>query len=163
MSDDARHGEYVIHPTPYHLNGTGPWTQWLQIARAEPGGGWRVQLFNGAATFAPPRSRPASSSGATSSTGRCRTARCGSNGIARPGGGNPRPHNPRRASGTEPRWSTRPGRRWRRAAAQVVGVPRVPRGTACARGGSCATCGPRKHLLPPARCGTRLGGGAPGK
>jgi hypothetical protein len=51
MSDDARHGEYVIHPTPHHLNGTGPWTQWLQIARAEPGGGWRVQLFNGAATF----------------------------------------------------------------------------------------------------------------
>src|SRR6266702_2329559 len=46
-----RHGAYLIEPTPHHLNGVGPWTQWLQIARAEPGGGWRVQLFNDAATF----------------------------------------------------------------------------------------------------------------
>jgi hypothetical protein len=33
------------------LNGTGPWTQWLRIARADPSGDLRVQLFNGAATF----------------------------------------------------------------------------------------------------------------
>lgn len=45
------YGAYLIEPTPHPLNGAGPWTQWLQIARAEPGGGWRVQLFNGPATF----------------------------------------------------------------------------------------------------------------
>jgi hypothetical protein len=50
-TDQVAHGDYLIEPTPHHLNGTGPWTQWLQIARAEPGGGARVQLFNGAATF----------------------------------------------------------------------------------------------------------------
>jgi len=46
-----RHGAYLIEPTPHHLNGTGPWTQWLRIARAYPGGDVRVQLFNGPATF----------------------------------------------------------------------------------------------------------------
>jgi len=51
MSDDVRHGEYMIKPTPHHLNGVGPWTQWLQVARADPGGDVRVQLFNGPATF----------------------------------------------------------------------------------------------------------------
>jgi hypothetical protein len=51
MSDDARQSDYLIEPTPHHLNGTGPWTQWPQIARADPGGDVRVQLFNGAATF----------------------------------------------------------------------------------------------------------------
>jgi hypothetical protein len=45
------HGPYRIEPTPHHLNGAGPRTQWLQIARADPGGRTRVQLFNGAATF----------------------------------------------------------------------------------------------------------------
>jgi len=34
-----------------NLNGAEPWTQWLQIARTDPGGATRVQLFNGAATF----------------------------------------------------------------------------------------------------------------
>ena len=50
MSDPLRHGTYLIQPTPHRLNGTGPWTQWLQIARAELGG-TRVQLFNGPSTF----------------------------------------------------------------------------------------------------------------
>lgn len=50
-TEHVAYGAYLIEPTPHHLNGTGPWTQWLQIARAEPGGGWRVQLFNGLATF----------------------------------------------------------------------------------------------------------------
>ncbi len=50
-SEKVPHGPYSIEPTPHHLNGTGPWTQWLQIARPEPGGDVRVQLFNGAATF----------------------------------------------------------------------------------------------------------------
>jgi hypothetical protein len=45
------YGAYVIEPTPHHLNGVGPWTQWLQIARTDPGGATRVQLFNGPATF----------------------------------------------------------------------------------------------------------------
>jgi len=64
-----RHGAYLIEPTPHHLNGVGPWTQWLQIARAEPGGGWRVQLFNDAATFPTHAAvvAPASNWGATSS------------------------------------------------------------------------------------------------
>jgi hypothetical protein len=51
MTDEVRHGAYLIEPTPHHLNGVGPWTQWLQIARTDPGGGTRVQLFNGPATF----------------------------------------------------------------------------------------------------------------
>ncbi len=50
-AEQVAHGAYLIEPTPHHLNGTGPWTQWLQIARADPGGGARVQLFNGPATF----------------------------------------------------------------------------------------------------------------
>jgi hypothetical protein len=50
-TEQVAHGAYLIEPTPHHLNGTGPLTQWLQIARPEPGGGWRVQLFNGEATF----------------------------------------------------------------------------------------------------------------
>lgn len=49
-TEQVTHGDYLIEPTPYHLNGAGPWTQWLQIARAVDGG-TRVQLFNGPATF----------------------------------------------------------------------------------------------------------------
>jgi len=50
-SKQVAHGAYLIEPTPHHLNGSGPWTQWLQIARTDPGGGTRVQLFNDPATF----------------------------------------------------------------------------------------------------------------
>jgi len=49
--EQVPHGAYVIQPTPHHLNGSGPWRQWLQIARTDPGGATRVQLFNGVATF----------------------------------------------------------------------------------------------------------------
>ena len=48
--EQVAHGAYLIEPTPHCLNGSGPWTQWLQIARAVDGG-TRVQLFNGPATF----------------------------------------------------------------------------------------------------------------
>jgi hypothetical protein len=51
MSDDIRHGEYMIHPTPRQPNGAGPWLAELQVARTDTGGGTRVQLFNGPATF----------------------------------------------------------------------------------------------------------------
>jgi hypothetical protein len=44
-TEQVAHGAYLIEPTPHDLNGTGPWTQWLQIARADPGGDVRVQLF----------------------------------------------------------------------------------------------------------------------
>ena len=50
-TEPVAHGAYLIEPTPHDLNGVGPWTQWLQISRAEPGGGWRVQLFNGPGMF----------------------------------------------------------------------------------------------------------------
>jgi hypothetical protein len=50
-TEQVPHGAYRIEPTPHHLNGAGPWTQGLRIARAEPGGDMRVQLFNGPATF----------------------------------------------------------------------------------------------------------------
>jgi hypothetical protein len=50
-TEQVAHRDYLIKPTPHQLNGAGPWTRWLQIARAYPGGDVRVQLFNGAATF----------------------------------------------------------------------------------------------------------------
>jgi len=50
-TEQVTHGAYLIEPTPHHLNRAGPWTQWLQIARANTGGATRVQLFNGPATF----------------------------------------------------------------------------------------------------------------
>ncbi len=50
-TEQIARGAYLSEPTPHHLNGTGPWTQWLQIVRADPGGDVRVQLFNGAPTF----------------------------------------------------------------------------------------------------------------
>lgn len=49
-TEPVAHGAYLIEPTPHHLNGVGPWTQWLQIARAVDGG-TKVQLFNGPVTF----------------------------------------------------------------------------------------------------------------
>jgi len=51
LTEQVAYGDYLIEPTPHHLTGTGPWTQWLQIARPEPGGGHRIQLFNGEGTF----------------------------------------------------------------------------------------------------------------
>jgi hypothetical protein len=50
-TEQVPYGTYLIEPTPHHLNGAGPWTQWLQIALADPGGDVRVQLFNSPSTF----------------------------------------------------------------------------------------------------------------
>lgn len=51
-TEHVAYGAYLIEPTPHHLNGTGLWTQWLQIARARtPAATGGVQLFNGPATF----------------------------------------------------------------------------------------------------------------
>jgi hypothetical protein len=51
LTEPVAHGAYLIEPTSHHLNGAGPWTQWLQISREDAGRDVRVQLFNGATTF----------------------------------------------------------------------------------------------------------------